>query len=882
MKTPFLGRLTPSLVASVFAGALLLGAAAWHGLQPAPKGEADPILQSRIDPSELALPEFTPEQLDSSPVGALLRPYSGPILLNPGFAVGAPGSTEPGTMQMSPGTQPPGWTFDTPLVLTGPVPADTDVRAAISKAVKYVLAQQNENGSWDIELTGTLMSQTADQAIDQIAATGLAGIALRYHVKADPERINAALEKASDFVMDRVYRGKLPMRIYYSNWRYTLGLKFLHMQWKACTDETRKTEYVSVARRMVIALLKMQLSNSDAPLLERKRKARVSSRFKNAALPSQVGLVLAIPTDTEYRGGARVDRIVAGSAAEKAGFRVGDKVIEAEGLKVENAVDFYSLEPEWVAGQKVRLKIKREGAIDFYRDVQLDQTWPGYLGLRVKQGTDGVEVEEFLPFCPCKDELAVGDVLNEVNGVAVATEAEYRAAEGGIGPAKKIRIKYTRMEKGKPKSKTVTVEAAAAPEGWFGFYISEEDKGDDNGVVVDPAPMPRSAAARAGIKEGDRITWIGDTPVLGLDHFADMLGTIPAGRVLTVKFVRDGAQQEVQMAADAVPQPPDLGFDYEIEFRGRGMAAVVKAVKKGHPAEKAGVKVGDVLTKINGVALGQRRPKPLMAGEEATFTFERAGKEVEFTYLMTKAEYAAEVAEEGGWAYYPDMGESPSFSTASAMLVLMDVEKEMKIRIPKTAMKAAATVIDKMRVVDDANGKQETYVYSPGALAAPPERGLADVRGCQGRNTICELTLVRYGTRKTPALKKMIEQWQKYRGELDVVRRLEFYNPPGKRGSPHCFDRWSNASYYWMYGHYYTLQAAKEVGGKTQKDINDLCVKAVMLTRHDDGTWVDHPSFGKTCGTCLALWVLGQCEGGFKDGYGSPTTQPDKNPETGR
>lgn len=870
MKSPF-PALSPSLAISLFSGALILGLAGWNSAAPA--AEAEPVLQSRLDPAELAepeLPDFTPEQLESTPVG---------ILLNPG--IGKAGD-DLGTMQRGPGTQPAGWTFRTPLALGGPLPSDADLRTAITKAVNYVLEQQNENGSWDIELTGTLMSQTADQAIDQIAATGLAGVALRYHAKVDPERINPALNKAADFIMDRVYRGKLPMRIYYSNWRYTLGMKFLHMQWQAETDETRKSEYVSVCRRMVIALLKMQLSNSDAPLLERKRKSRISSRFKNAAMPSQTGLVLAIPTDTEYRGGARVERIVPGSAAEKAGFRVGDKVIGAEGLKVENAVDYYSLETEWVAGQKVQLRIKREGAMDFNRDVQLDQTWPGYLGLRVKQGNNGLEVEEFLPFSPCKDEMVVGDILNEVNGVTIASEEDFRTAEASIGVAKKIRVKYSRIEKGKPKSKSVSIEAAAAPEGWFGFYISEEDKGDENGVIVQPDPMPNSAAERAGIREGDRITWIGDTPVLGLDHFADMLGTIPAGRMLTVKFMREGEEQSVQMAADAIPQPPDLGFEYEIEFRGRALAAVVKSVKKGHPAEKAGVKVGDVLTKINGVLLGGRRPRPLMAGEEATFTFERAGKEYEVTYMMTKAEYTEEVSEEGGWAYYPDMGESPSFSTASAMLVLMDVEKDMKIRIPKSAMKSAATVIDKMRVVDDANGKQETYIYSPGAMGAPPERGLKDVRGCQGRNTICELTLVRYGTRKSGTLKKMIDQWLKYRGELDVVRGLEFYNPPGKGGSPHCFDRWSNASYYWMYGHYYTLQAAKEVGSKTAKDINELCIKAIMLVREDDGTWIDHPSFGKTCGTCLALWVLGQTEGGHRDGYGSPTTQPDKNPETGR
>jgi hypothetical protein len=119
-----------------------------------------------------------------------------------------------------------------------------------------------------------------------------------------------------------------------------------------------------------------------------------------------------------------------------------------------------------------------------------------------------------------------------------------------------------------------------------------------------------------------------------------------------------------------------------------------------------------------------------------------------------------------------------------------------------------------------------------------------------------------------------------FRGELDAVRRMEFY-ATARRGSPHNFDRYYNAAYYWHFGHYHTLVGAKLVGGTTHKKINEMCIKAIMKTRLEDGTWMDHPSFGKMVGTSLALWIIGETEGGWKDGYAAKTTQEKMGPKEG-
>lgn len=833
-------------------------ATAEHAL---PMADAEPM------PADSGL--FLPASVKSTPIGTLLS-------INEGGGIES--------MQRG-GTIPEGWKPDLPMNLSGPMPADAEIRAAIVKAVEYVLELQNENGSWDVVLEGNLLSQTADEAVDAIATTSLCGYALRRHVKVDPARINAALVKASKYVMDRVYRGKLPLAVQYANWRYTLGLKFLHQEFMLSTDEAFKDEIRSVSRRLIQGLLRLQLSNNPAPLLERKRRTRISSRYRNTAMPSSLGVVLAPPTDADYRGGALVEKVLPGSAAEKTGIKAGDRIYETEGMRVENALDYYMQETEFVGGQKINIGVRREGAKDFKKDVSLEQVWPGYLGLQINPGVgEGPVVEGFLAFSPCRGKLEIGDIISEAGDAEIKNIDEFREVERGLKPGDKVRMKVLRGEKRKKVSESI--EASGAPEGWFYFGIRAEDKGDEDGVVIENDPRAGTPAAEAGLASEDRVTWIGDTPILGIDHLIDFAGTIAGGRSYRVKWMRGGTEMEADIIARPIPQPFDMGIMVDIN---REFKAMIRQMTKGGAAEKAGFKNGDVFNSINGI------PTPdifdwqdafftLSAGEEAVFVMQRGGKEETIKLELPRiVETGSEedTIEEGGWAYYPSMGESPSFSTAAAMLVLMDVERDLGIKglgkVLKSPLKSAANLVNGLRVADAKNGGQDSYVYF--AQSKTMGQPATDIKGSQGRNAICELALVRMGLfrRNKGTLKKIIDQWTKYRGELDAVRNMVFYNPPNKGGSPHNFDRNWNAAYYWMYGHYHTLLAARECGGKTFTDINTIAVKAVMLDRESDGLWLDHPSFGKLCGTSLALWILGESEGPWRDGYGDPTTQGKKD-----
>jgi hypothetical protein len=124
-----------------------------------------------------------------------------------------------------------------------------------------------------------------------------------------------------------------------------------------------------------------------------------------------------------------------------------------------------------------------------------------------------------------------------------------------------------------------------------------------------------------------------------------------------------------------------------------------------------------------------------------------------------------------------------------------------------------------------------------------------------GRNAVCELALVRAGRRTKQDLERTLTTWIKHRGELDRVR-----NFPGT----HYQELYNNAAYYWLYGHIYSLKAAREIGGAVYDRMNETVVKAIMLKREKTGGWMHHTAFGKTCGTAMALLALGESKGGWR------------------
>jgi serine protease Do len=175
----------------------------------------------------------------------------------------------------------------------------------------------------------------------------------------------------------------------------------------------------------------------------------------------------------------------------------------------------------------------------------------------------------------------------------------------------------------------------------------------ERGVVVGRV-APNSPAAKAGLKENDVITELDGQRIEGSTQFRRMIREIPAGRTVQLTIWRDGrsetlsatlAQAEENHRAwmgtqpgafafrmpelkelpdvgelpdipsidlngdvmEILPTHPRLGIDAE-DISGQlgayfgvpeGEGILVRKVNSGSPAEKAGLKAGDVITSFN-------------------------------------------------------------------------------------------------------------------------------------------------------------------------------------------------------------------------------------------------------------------------------------------
>jgi immune inhibitor A len=145
-----------------------------------------------------------------------------------------------------------------------------------------------------------------------------------------------------------------------------------------------------------------------------------------------------------------------------------------------------------------------------------------------------------------------------------------------------------------------------------------------------------SPADSAGLMSGDIITKIDNTTVTSDVEIRDLLRSRLAGDTLNLGVIRDG--HSLRLSATLIPttQPKSIGPRAVmginvIDPMAKGTGAKVDAITPNMPADKGGVKVGDVITKVDGRDVGNpdgfreimatRRP-----GDTIELILEREGK----------------------------------------------------------------------------------------------------------------------------------------------------------------------------------------------------------------------------------------------------------------
>jgi len=140
-----------------------------------------------------------------------------------------------------------------------------------------------------------------------------------------------------------------------------------------------------------------------------------------------------------------------------------------------------------------------------------------------------------------------------------------------------------------------------------------------------------SPAAKAGIQRGDRIVTVAGRNVETWEQFFVGVGT-RAGRETDIELIRDGKRMTVK----ATPAPQT-----KFEIGDIGVSAdshpLVGALLPGAPAEKAGLKVGDVILRVDNSAISSREQLIAAVSQRAktpvTISVVREGKPMDVTVV---------------------------------------------------------------------------------------------------------------------------------------------------------------------------------------------------------------------------------------------------------
>jgi S1-C subfamily serine protease len=317
------------------------------------------------------------------------------------------------------------------------------------------------------------------------------------------------------------------------------------------------------------------------------------------------------------QGGAKVVDLVEGGLAFNAGLREGDVIVKVADTEVEGALDFANTMMMIDGNSETELEVKR-----------------GYSREKIKFSYSTGDVGDTGDGTLARDDWKQGGHLL-VHWSKLLAE---RAA-GTVFPVKQ-------------KGKQVAFATAVAAEGLLLTKASEIDEAEkiqllDGTTTLEAKVVARNDRHDLALLKCERKfkKWIDFTQGTSADEFpkvGTMLATVDArGNAMAHGFVALPPYDSDKIAGEPDPNSPFLGINAK---DADGGGAEVTTVTGGMPADKAGVKVGDVITHMAGQKVQDWNDLIAMirgrkGNDKVKLTVQRGGKAQELeVQLVPRAE----------------------------------------------------------------------------------------------------------------------------------------------------------------------------------------------------------------------------------------------------
>lgn len=157
----------------------------------------------------------------------------------------------------------------------------------------------------------------------------------------------------------------------------------------------------------------------------------------------------------------------------------------------------------------------------------------------------------------------------------------------------------------------------------------------DNTAVIRDIVID-SAAAAAGLEEGDVITAVNGTEVSSAREVAELIAGLNPGDTATIDFTRDGEANSVEVTLGSAPAFPDVrvpGFlqrrgDVSLSYDATAQTWQIQDLSEESPLYEAGLRAGDTITAINGEQYDPMALREFLADQDGSVTvsIERDGE----------------------------------------------------------------------------------------------------------------------------------------------------------------------------------------------------------------------------------------------------------------